>query len=270
VLPRRNRAAETAERPDTVTVPAVEHALIVVERLVAAHGPIGVSELARGTSIPKSTCFGILQTLGRLGYATQLPDKSWTIGLRIVLLGLASGPMTELKHLAEPLLHDLAERFRTASHLAVYDRGEVVYVAKAESARMIRFDTYPGKRARLHLTALGKALAAHLPAAELEFALRTFPLGAGRDHAIKTREQLDTVLADVRERGHAVEWEEEEQGICCVAVPILLPNGDAIAALGITALTSEVPEERLEEIRLALHGAASELGHASSQVRPRT
>ena len=94
------------------------------------------------------TCFGILRTLERNAYVVHMSDLRWTVGLRLARLSAGMHPRDGLRELAEPVLHDVVKRCSWPAHLAVYDRGEVLYVSKVESPRFIRFATYPGLRAR--------------------------------------------------------------------------------------------------------------------------
>lgn len=248
--------------PDRAAVPAVAQALRVIEHLAAARAPIGVSELARALGLPKSTCHAILRTLAQDGYATQLDDLRWVIGLRVWLLMAGERPLDALRHAARPALEAIVARTGWPAHLGVREGGEVLYVDKVEPQRFIRFATYPGLRARLHLTALGKALIADLPAAELRSIVDAQPLDGGTAHAIRTRARLDSELRQTRERGYAVEWEEGEAGVCCVAVPVAVGPGAVVGALGITALVAEMGGSAVETTGRLLQEQARRLARS--------
>jgi DNA-binding IclR family transcriptional regulator len=212
----------------------------ILEHLASADGPVRVSDLARSVAIAKSTCHAILRTLEQDGYVVHLTDLRWALGPRLRMMLGDVAPVDAIRRTARVVLETIVERSGWPAHLGVVDGGEVVYVDKVDPGRFVRFATYPGLRARLHLTALGKALAAYLPEEELQTALARFPLEGGTDRAIRSRSRLDTELAHVRERGYAIEWEEGEPGVCCLAAPVLAWNGRAVASLGITSLVGEM------------------------------
>lgn len=209
----------------------------ILEVLVAAEGPQGVSQLARTLGLSKSNTHRLLQTLSALGYVTSsegryaLTPKLWVLGADLM-------SRLDVRRIAMPELERLAEETRETVHLSVLDRDEVIYVEKIDSPQPVRAYTKIGGRAPAYCVATGKALLACAPPESVErvaHGLRLFTPLTIADAAALRRE-----LADVRAIGYAVnrgEWREEIGGI---GAPIFDSRGEAIAALGISGPTGRI------------------------------
>jgi DNA-binding IclR family transcriptional regulator len=148
------------------------------------------------------------------------------------------------------------------------DAGTIVYLAKASTPGFVQFNTYPGKTAPFNLTALGKAIAAYRPPQELAALMQHLAPGRGPKWRGPDPELLLDELARVRVEGYAVEDEEEEPNIGCVAAPIFDAKGTVVASVGVTGFSSSIAGDRLPEIVAAVTETGREisaaLGHPSS------
>jgi len=149
-------------------VPAALRALAVLEYLASAQEPRGASFLARRLGIPKSSCFSLLLTLEQAGYVRRNGRDEWSLTLRIYHIGMRAARNLDVLVLAQPILQELVDDLGLTAHLGVFERGRVVYALKVETPGMVRFETYPGKPATLHLTAVGRAVASILGKRELD------------------------------------------------------------------------------------------------------
>jgi hypothetical protein len=124
--------------------------------------------------------------------------------------------------------------------------GVVIYALKVEAPGMVRFETYPGKPASLHLTAIGRALASALPDGELDRVLDGYEFTPGANCAIRSRPAFERELQRVRSRGFAFENEEEMAGVFCVAAQVRdVGTGSAV---GVTALAAQLRELTLHAV----------------------
>jgi IclR family acetate operon transcriptional repressor len=238
-------------------VPAAARVLSLLEFLADAHEPIGVSEAARRTGIPKSSCFALMTTLEQAGYVRRNERDEWTLTLRIFHLGTSAARNMDISIVAQPILERLCESTGLTAHLGMFDGSSMIYALKAEPpSGIVRFDTYPGKPASLHLTAIGRAAASEMPKAELESLLDGYEFTGGVNPRIRSRSGYLAELRRVRERGYAIEAEEETSGVMCVAAPVRAPSP---AAVGIAALAVQVQEKTVETIGAAVAGSAKEL-----------
>ncbi|WP_158889856.1 IclR family transcriptional regulator [Amycolatopsis anabasis] len=235
----------TGERPAS---PAVDRALTVLETLVAAEDGLTLTALARTTRIPLATCASIVYTLEQRGYASRrVVGRShfWRPTLRLYDLGAPLIRQEDLSEVAQPQLRQLADRLRMPAHVGVLDGSSVVYVAKAANPGFIQFDTYPGKVSPFNLTALGKAIAAYLPDSELEPLLSQLAPGAGPKAKRPTVRAFRAQLAKVRQAGYALEDEEEQADIACVAAPFFDAEGRVNGSVGVTGFARDLTGRKL-------------------------
>jgi DNA-binding IclR family transcriptional regulator len=148
------------------------------------------------------------------------------------------------------------------AHLGVFDGRSVTYALKAEPTEgMVKFDTYPGKAASLHLTAIGRAIATALPERDLQRLLRRYEFSNGHNSRIRSRASFLAELEMIRNQGYAFEDEEEALGVSCVAAPLRDADTDTggAAAVGITALSPQIREATIEDVSQRVVAAAEAL-----------
>ncbi len=223
--------------------PAVDRALTILETLVAADAPMTLTALARVAGVPLATCASIMHTLEARGYAARrVVGRShfWRPTLRLSGLAAQLGRKADAADLAQPHLARLVQTTNLPAHIGTLEGNLVLYVAKIAAPGMVQFNTYPGKTAPFNLTALGRAIAAYLPEAELRPKLKNLPSGTGPNAARPNVAQLRRLLAEVRERGYAVEDQEEDPDISCVAAPYFDAQGDVIGSIGVTGFVDQV------------------------------
>ena len=243
--------------------PSVDRALTVLETLVHTDDPLTLTALAKQAGIPLATCASIAYTLEQRGYAVRrVVGRShfWRPTLRLYSLAAELVRKVDLPSIAQTELQSLADELGMPTHVGILEGSSVVYVAKAAPPGFIQFDTYRGKVAPFDLTALGRAIAAHLPDAELEPLLARLTPGRG-PNAHTGRKAFLATLAEVRAVGVAVEDEEEQAEIACVAAPFFDAEGRIAGSVGITGFARELRDERRE---VAIKGVVR-LGHEVSR-----
>ena len=150
--------------------------------------------------------------------------------------------------------------------MAVLDRAEVVYQDKIEAPHSIKLSSVIGGRNPAHATGVGKALLAWTyPTDEAitTWAARWAPLPAPTHRTITNPAKLAEQLTQVRERGYALDVEENETGVRCAAVPIFLGRTVPAAAVSVTLLGTRAEPRRLAELGVHLRGAAAEFSAAA-------
>lgn len=276
VAPKRSTEAGTRSRPpvaqdaghdgtavDDPASGALARGLSILELLVATQGSLTLTAIGDALSIPLATCSAIMKTLEQCGYASrQVVGKShrWRPTMRMFNLGSQVMRQLDFVGVAQPILRRLADETGTSAHLGILEGPNVVYVAKAAAAGLVQFNTYPGKLAPFHVTALGRAIAASLPAdvvAELVRQVLADAAGQRLSPSAFARE-----LRRVKEQGFATEDGDEERGIACVAAPIPGPDGSAAASIGVTGLSSDIMTRRLPEISNHVVSAARDVASA--------
>ena len=228
-----------AKKPSpTGGVQSVERVFEILELITDAGGTVTLSELAPATDLPLPTIHRLLRTLVSLGYARQLPSRRYALGPRLIRLG--DGANKQLGTFALPALKMLVDELGETANMAVLDGDMVLYVAQAPSAHSMRMFTEVGRRADLHSTGVGKALMAHLPDDTVRAIVARTGMATPTIRSIGTLDTLLTELAVIRERGYAIDDEEQEIGVRCYAmvVPGLLTP---------TAISVSGPVTRVDE-----------------------
>jgi DNA-binding IclR family transcriptional regulator len=195
-------------------------------------------------SNPSST-FRLLATLEAYNYVEQNPDnRKYHLGLMCLRLGNIVLDQNDIREQAIPVLSALRDQFKETVHLARLLDAEVVYIEKLVSLLPIGIlGTQPGERAPAHCTALGKVMLAYQPEAHVRQLYADEPLTRRTSHTITNIDTLIEELEKTRARGYALDCQEHDLGIKCVAIPIWGHNRDVIAAISISG-----PLERVNEL----------------------
>jgi IclR family acetate operon transcriptional repressor len=251
------------------SVPALARAFEILDMLAMSSVGLNKMEIARSVGIPYSTAFNLLNTMEAHGYVRK-DEAKYYIGLK--LLSLGSVPMRDIgfRENAAPVLEELVKQLDFTAHLAILDRGEAVYIDKKEPSGFLKINSWVGKRNYVHTSAVGKALIAYRGAAEIEELWKQgMPKRTSR--TITSLKKLKAELAQVVQHGYAVDLEEDEVGGRCLAAPIFDASGVVIAAIGISAIASQAPDERLPLLGEILRQRAAEISRrlgCSEQRRP--
>jgi len=233
-----------------------EERLVGADRVVAvltelAEHPLGITldELAGILRSSKPTVHRALATLRRAGLADLMTRGVYVLGdeyLRLAFRNLDGRP----EHARmQPLLQDLAEQFGETAHYAVLSGTDIVYRAKADPPQgAVRLTSVVGGRNPAYSTAVGKALLSGRLRSEADVAewLGNAPLVQKTSTTIATPAGLHHELEAARERGFAVDDQENELGINCVAIPVHLDGSAAPSgAVSVSAVSFRCPLERL-------------------------
>jgi IclR family transcriptional regulator, acetate operon repressor len=219
-------------------------------RLLAGH-PRGVrlEDFSRELGAPKSTTHRVLQTLSRAGFASQ--DEHGWYRLSLEFLGLAFGHYESLddRQLVQGVLEALVERFGETAYYAKLDGVEVVYVAMVNAPGSLHTASVVGARLPAFRTALGKAMLAYSltsrTAVDL-FVEKYGPLKASTPNSLTNAAALDRELAATRSRGYALDNEENETGVNCIAFPIFLGSASRpTGAISVAAIKLRTPLSEL-------------------------
>lgn len=207
-------------------------ALDVMEALLSADQPLGITDLASLTSMPKANVHRILKVLVERGYASQDQATSqYRPGLRWLSAGNAEAVRRDLRELARPHLVRLREISNENVHLVVYDKGDAVYVEALESPQPVVPKCAIGMRAPATCVASGRALLAFQTEHEID---RLIALGIPQYTASTVTDPaaFKQMLQDVRTSGYAINRNSWRTGVCGVAAPVRQRGGAVVASVG--------------------------------------
>jgi IclR family transcriptional regulator, KDG regulon repressor len=209
--------------------------------LLAGEGSLGVTEIARVIQVDKSTASRLVQTLVGHGFVEQ-EGRRYRMSTKVMTLSRRILNQTPLNDRARPFLYELVEQTGECAHIAIYSRGQAYVLEDIETASLLRVAGGAGRMTPLHCTALGKCLLA------FSDVLMPAQLPGRTARTITDPQQLRLHLEQVRHQGYAVDDEELETGVRCLAAPVYDYSGKAIAAIGISGPAVRVSVERLPEL----------------------
>lgn len=240
------------------SIQSVERAILILEQL--CRGPAALAELSRALDLHKSTAHGLLQTMVKHGYVRQeTATGRYRLGHRVLVLSSAYLEHCDLRETARPYLRRLAEEHGETVHLVVMDDGQVVYVDKIDSPQSIRMVSSIGRRLPAHCTGVGKAVLAFLPEESMLSVVKKRGLSRFTEHTITTMEELAGELARIREEGVAYDREEIEEGLRCVAVPIIGFGQYPVGAISVAGPAWRLTAEKVAAVAGSLKEVAAEI-----------
>ena len=209
-------------------VEAVTKALDLLDAFLGCE-ELTLQELCDRVAINKTRAFRLLHTLAEHGYVERSAESQrYRLGAR--LCELATHVRGDIKQLAQPFMRRLHEHFNETVNLGVLHNDEVLYIDILETSRPYRMMARIGCCMPAHLTAMGKAMLAHLCSSEAE--------GSGNDLMAKlprsAKQKLQRDLQQVRRRGFALDNEENERGVACIGAAILDASGRPMAAMSVS------------------------------------
>ena len=242
---------------DAARLVGSDRVLAVLKELARYPDGVGLEELTRVVGSPKPTVHRALGALRRAGLADQGARGRYVLGDEFLRMAFAHHEERPEHVRMRPVLDALADRFGETAHYAVLDGREVVYRAKVDPPTgAVRLTSTVGGRNPAHATGVGKALLAHrlTTVAEVEAWIGDAPLIRRTPQTLCTTVDLYVDLRATLDRGYAVDDQENEPGVNCLALPVYAtspttPSG----AVSVSALTYRTPlrtlVEAVEEIR---------------------
>lgn len=243
---------------------SVDNALRLLEAFTIDRPELGVTELSRMLGFGKSTVHRLLATLLVRGYVVKNPrTEKYFLGLRAFEVGSCAANQRTAREVAAPFLQHLMTASKETVHLGVFDGWEVVYIDKIESQQTLQINSRVGLRAPIHCTALGKALLAFRPEEELVRFLRR-RLRRYTARTLTDPTALRKELAAIKAKGYALDNEEFELGLKCIAAPLRDYTGEVVASVGIAGAAVRLLEERMDAlinlVRLTAQRISAALG----------
>ena len=222
--------------------------------ILLQHGSsMHMTEITEKLGLYPSTIHRILDTLKHRGYVEQDPkSQKYRLGLKLLELGMAKLHQMDLVKEAIPYLKELVKLCNETVHLGVLEGGEVLYLAKEESSQTIRMISYVGKRAPLYCTALGKILLAYMSEEEREKILQNREFPRLTENTITDKEELEKELNRIKKQGFALDREENEKDVRCMAAPIRNYQEKVIAAISISSPIFRINKDVQNNLKEAL------------------
>ncbi len=232
---------------------SLERGLAVIELLAASGGTVSLADAARRLELHRSTAFHLMRSLASMGWLRQVdPSRGYELTEKLFRLTGSRWSVEQLGEIAKPFLEELTRRTGEGTSVAAWIRGTVTIAAKREASGPVRIVQDVGSTRQLYCTAVGKALAAWLPASEVRAALARTRMEALTPKTITTLRRFDAELRRIRAAGYAVDDEEQFLGLRCIAMPVFCYSGEVIASMCVVGPKERMTNRKLQEVRAPL------------------
>ncbi|GGM08019.1 IclR family transcriptional regulator [Deinococcus aerophilus] len=248
-----------ARSGDAASVRTLERGLTVLTSL-AALGQASLTQIAKASGLSASTAYRLLETLRQGGFV-EWEERSglFSVGIRAYQVGAAFAGRNTLMSAAQSEMLSLVDDLGETVNLAVLRGQEAVYIHQVEGRQLVRMFAQLGAGTPLNCSGVGKVLLAWQPEAEVSARLGPAPYAAFTPHSITALEPYLKELQQVRARGYALDDEEREIGVRCMATPLYDHTRQVVASLSVSAPTSrfekaQVPAfyQRMEQASRAI------------------
>ena len=246
-----------SDKSNKVTVQSVDRAVEIL-RCFEQGDKLGVTEISRRLDLHKSTVFGLINTLVSNRLLEKAPDSDkYQLGIELFRLG--ANAQSGIREIGAPHVRQLMEATGETVNLVLPDGGYVVYVDKRESQHSMRICTSIGLRLPMYCTAVGKVILAFLGDEERSAAFMDMKLMPRTENTITSQNELFAQLSKIKSDGYAIDDEELEYGLVCVAVPILSKTGEPVAALSVSGPKTRMTYGKISSIRDELTAHAHDI-----------
>ena len=234
-------------------IQSVERALQILDLFNEQATELKITEISKLMGLSKSTLHSLLKTLQLHGYIDQNPENGkYRLGMKLVERGHFVVGTMDIRQKAKSWLTRLSQETGQTTHLGILDGNEGVYIEKIEGKQAAIAYSRIGRRLPVHATAIGKVLLAWLDDEELAAVLEGYQFNGFTPATITDRTSLLAELKETRRNRYALDNEENEPGVRCVAVPVWNHESRVIAALSLSTLTSRVNDNALTACRQKL------------------
>lgn len=246
--------------PANATHRSLERGLAVLESVATTNGPVTLAETSRRLGLHRSTAHHLMQSLVSLGYLRQ-DEKTRGYGLTQKLNQLTGRLWTpeQLGEIAQPFLEELSCATGEGTSVAAWIGGIVTIAAKREATGPVRVVQDVGGSRPIHCTAVGKAIAAWLPQAEVKAALARTRMEKLTPKTITTQAAFDSELRRIRAAGYAIDDEEQFLGLRCIAMPVFCYTGHIVASMCVVGPKHRMTLQKLQAVRAPLAALSQRL-----------
>lgn len=264
----RGRPRDWHDKTAQNTIKSLDRAMEVFEFLSEDQGK-PLTMIAAETDQSPATVYRILVTLeGRGLVEFDHEEQVWHIGPRAFVIGARFLRRTSLLERARPVMRKLMEATGETANLGIEKEGQVLFLSQVETHANIRAFFPPGTLSPMHASGIGKALLAFWSSDSLDRFLSETEFQRFSDHTITEPDALKDDLALIRRQGFAVDNEEKNPGMRCIAAPVFDLNKEAVAGISVSGPTSRIGEDEVLHLSRSVIDAARELTLAIGGAAP--
>lgn len=229
-------------------IQAVSHALDLLEQFHGDIDELGVTELSKRLKLHKNNVFRLLATLESRGYIEQnRATENYRLGLKALELGQTFIKQMGLLRQARPILDRMVEECNETAYVAIFKENHIVYLDVVETNLTVRVVSRVGSRLPAYCTASGKAHLAFMSDEEFESTLAGQNLVQHTPTTLSSTDKLKAELEQIRTNGYAVDNEELDPGVRCIAAPIRDYTRRIVGAVSISGPSMRLDDKRLDD-----------------------
>ncbi|MDR1863512.1 MAG: IclR family transcriptional regulator, partial [Treponema sp.] len=245
---------------------SLRKALQILEGMTKIHTPARLQDIARNLKMPQSTLLRFLNTFIDFGYVGQDPGTScYYLTLKLAEIGCRAKENFPFQNSLSKYVKEISHKFNESASLSIEHDMQMVYVVTEEGPnRMLQTLQRIGRIAPMHATGVGKLHLLNYSDARLQDLEQKFGFPQFTEHTITSIEALRKELLQIRKQGYAIDNEECEVGVRCIAVPVKNFSGAVVAGISLSAPVTRLDKQRVDEIiaylkDISVH-ASKELG----------
>lgn len=242
----------------TKRVKTVQKSLQIIE-FIFENGRVSRSDIEKEFDLAPSTVYRHLRTLEDNGYVLERED-GYDLSFKFLTIGGDLRRDITAYSMIKRKVDDLAAETNERAQFLVRERTERVYVYTEIGENPVQTGAQPGKRGLLHPSAAGKSILAFLPEQKRESLIDALDLRQTGPNTITDPDELRESLADIRDRGYALNKQETTKGVHAIGAPVLNEQDEVIGAISISGPGTRLTVERMEtEVLQELLATTNEL-----------
>ena len=243
--------------------PALDKIMLIID-FIAHNGPQTFSTIYQSLALPKSSTSTLLNSMLAHKLLRQDHDK-FDLGLRLYEIGSYAFAHFDIKEFALPVVKKLRDDTDLTCHLGILEGTNPVYLLKIESSYPVIINSWIGKRLSFNSSALGKIFLSFSPEQKArELLALQQPLPKFTPNTITDDNLLFEQIKEIKDRGYAIDDEEDAKGIFCLAAPILNRKGELLAAISMSGVLAQYDKMPMEKFVERLKEAATAISLKAS------
>lgn len=223
-----------------MAVKSAERVLKIFELLESSSEGMTNKEISSTMNYAPSSTIALLQTMVENGYLSVDGQKRYSLGGKLVSLGAVAASRFDIGRMATPYLKHLMQTLEETCFLGVLSGDEIVYIAKENCERTINTNAQIGSRKPVYCTGLGKAFLSFLPPEESRDLMVRLDYKRYTENTVSSFEELRKQLQEFRLQGYAIDDQEIEEGLWCLAVPVYDGYHRMVAAISVSGPKSRM------------------------------
>lgn len=232
-----------------------------VMEMLADNGEMGLMEISAALGLHKSTVHRLLMSLIYMGYAKQDEvTQKYMLSYKVVNMASKILDRMDILQIAKPYMERLSDLSGEAVHLVQREGNHILYIYKTEArVGTIRMVSHVGMVHPMYCSGVGKAIMATLPESEVKQIWNESIIEKKTEKTITDLAQMQEVLEEARENGYALDDEENEKGVRCIAACLYGHQKEVKYAFSISGPTSRMTRERVKELAVDVRRVQEEL-----------